>query len=91
MLNAPDTVNLLKLCTFVFVSPRDSHPLPEDVSVIGSDLFIRGPLQMHHAGEYVCQASYRKHLATLQFTVEAKPKVLLPGINSFKMIAEVVN
>ncbi|KAA0701835.1 hypothetical protein E1301_Tti017675 [Triplophysa tibetana] len=57
---------------------KDSHPLPEDVSVIGSDLFIRGPLQLHHAGEYVCQASYRKHLATLQFTVEAKPKVLLP-------------
>ncbi|KAI7800683.1 hypothetical protein IRJ41_009490 [Triplophysa rosa] len=57
---------------------KDGHPLPEDVSVVGDDLFIRGPLQLHHAGEYVCQASYRKHLATLQFTVEAKPKVLLP-------------
>ncbi|XP_056613411.1 uncharacterized protein si:ch211-149e23.4 [Triplophysa dalaica] len=57
---------------------KDSHPLPEDVSVIGSDLFIRGPLQLHHAGNYVCQASYQKHLATLEFKVEAKPKVLLP-------------
>lgn len=88
MLNKADTVNVLKLV--LSASSRDGHPLPEDVNVVGSDLFIRGPLQLHHAGEYICQASYRKHLASLQFTVEAKPKVILAGRKSYTMIAKAV-
>lgn len=48
--------------------------------MVGNDLFIRGPVDVHHAGRYLCQASYRKHLVSLRFTIEVNPKVLLPGI-----------
>ncbi|XP_051966227.1 uncharacterized protein LOC127631877 [Xyrauchen texanus] len=58
---------------------KDGQPLPEDVDVVGSDLFIKGPIEdLHHAGQYICQASYRKHLASLQMKIEVNPKVLLP-------------
>ncbi|XP_016423829.1 uncharacterized protein LOC107752385 isoform X2 [Sinocyclocheilus rhinocerous] len=57
---------------------REGQPLPEDVDVVGSDLFIRGPIQLHLVGQYLCQASYRRHQASLQFTIKVNPKVLLP-------------
>ncbi|XP_051534616.1 uncharacterized protein LOC127429544 [Myxocyprinus asiaticus] len=58
---------------------KDGQPLPEDVDVVGSDLFIKGPIEdLHHAGQYICQASYRRHLASLQMKIEVNPKVLLP-------------
>ncbi|KAI2656205.1 Immunoglobulin superfamily member 10 [Labeo rohita] len=57
---------------------REGQPLPEDVDVVGNDLFIRGPVELHHVGQYLCQASYRRHQVSLQFTIEINPKVLLP-------------
>jgi len=48
--------------------------------VVGSDIFIRGPVELHLAGQYLCQASYRRHQASLQFTIKVNPKVILPGI-----------
>lgn len=47
--------------------------------MVGNDLFIRGPVELHHVGQYLCQASYRRHQVSLQFTIEINPKVLLPG------------
>ncbi|XP_077065001.1 uncharacterized protein LOC143716366 isoform X1 [Siphateles boraxobius] len=58
---------------------REGQPLPEDVDVVGSDIFItRGPVELHLAGQYLCQASYRRHQVSLQFTIEVNPKVILP-------------
>ncbi|KAG1951364.1 poliovirus receptor [Pimephales promelas] len=57
---------------------REGLPLPEDVDVVGSDIFIRGPVELHLAGQYLCQASYRRHQASLQFTIKVNPKVILP-------------
>ncbi|XP_051719123.1 uncharacterized protein si:ch211-149e23.4 isoform X2 [Ctenopharyngodon idella] len=57
---------------------REGQPLPEDVDVVGRDIFLRGPVELHLAGQYLCQASYRRHQVSLQFTIEVNPKVLLP-------------
>ncbi|XP_067307152.1 uncharacterized protein si:ch211-149e23.4 [Pseudorasbora parva] len=57
---------------------RVGQPLPEDVDVVNSDIFIRGPVDLHLAGQYLCQASYRRHQVSLQFTIEVNPKVILP-------------
>ncbi|KAF4103958.1 uncharacterized protein si:ch211-149e23.4 [Onychostoma macrolepis] len=57
---------------------REGQPLPEDVDVVGNNLFVRGPVELHLAGQYLCQASYRRHQVSLQFTIEVNPKVLLP-------------
>ncbi|KAK2881259.1 hypothetical protein Q8A67_018527 [Cirrhinus molitorella] len=57
---------------------REGQPLPEDVDVVGNNLFIRGPVELHFAGQFLCQASYRRHQVSLQFTIEVNPKVLLP-------------
>ncbi|XP_016124013.1 uncharacterized protein [Sinocyclocheilus grahami] len=57
---------------------REGQPLPEDVDVVGNNLFVRGPVDLHLAGQYLCQASYRRHQVSLQFTIEVNPKVLLP-------------
>ncbi|XP_018939679.2 uncharacterized protein LOC109067131 isoform X2 [Cyprinus carpio] len=57
---------------------REGQPLPEDVDVVGSDLFIRGPIQLHLVGQYLCQVSYRRHQVSLQFTIKVNLKVLLP-------------
>ncbi|XP_026138439.1 uncharacterized protein LOC113115225 [Carassius auratus] len=56
---------------------REGQPLPEDVDVVGNDLFVRGPVELHLAGQYLCQASYRRHQVSLQFTIEVNPKILL--------------
>ncbi|ROL49949.1 Nectin-1 [Anabarilius grahami] len=57
---------------------REGQPLPEDVDVVGRDIFLWGPVELHLAGQYLCQASYRRHQVSLQFTIEVNPKVLLP-------------
>ncbi|KAK9961891.1 hypothetical protein ABG768_007289 [Culter alburnus] len=57
---------------------REGQPLPEDVDVVGNDIFLRGPVELHLSGQYLCQASYRRHQVSLQFTIEVNPKVILP-------------
>ncbi|XP_065137580.1 uncharacterized protein [Paramisgurnus dabryanus] len=57
---------------------KEDQPMPEDVRVVGSDLIIDGPLELQHAGQYLCQASYRTHSASLQFTLEVNSKVIMP-------------
>lgn len=64
---------------FCFISSREGQPLPEDVDVVGSNIFLRGPVELHLAGQYLCQATYRRHQVSLGFTIEVNPKVLLPG------------
>ncbi|XP_043115284.1 uncharacterized protein si:ch211-149e23.4 isoform X3 [Puntigrus tetrazona] len=58
---------------------REGKPLPEEMNVVGNNLFIRGPVELHFAGQYLCQASYRRHQVSLQFTIEVNPEVLLPA------------
>ncbi|XP_066518552.1 uncharacterized protein si:ch211-149e23.4 [Hoplias malabaricus] len=57
---------------------KDGEPMPKDVDVIGSDLLIKGPVNLNLSGQYLCQASYHKHRAFLQFNIEVKPRVILP-------------
>ncbi|XP_042595179.1 uncharacterized protein si:ch211-149e23.4 [Cyprinus carpio] len=57
---------------------REGQPLPEDVDLVGNKLLVRGPVELHLAGQYLCQASYRRHQVSLQFTIKVNPKVLLP-------------
>lgn len=47
--------------------------------MVGNDIFLRGPVELHLSGQYLCQASYHRHQVSLQFTIEVNPKVILPG------------
>nr|XP_021328584.1 uncharacterized protein si:ch211-149e23.4 [Danio rerio] len=64
--------------SYKMICSREDQPLPEDVDVVGNNIFIRRPVDVHLAGEYLCQASYRKHRVSLRFTIEVNPKVMLP-------------
>lgn len=68
---------------FVTLLLRDGKPLSEDVNVVVSDLMIKGPVGAIHTGQYQCQASYYRHTASLQFEIEVKPRVQVPGIRQY--------
>ncbi|XP_051521923.1 uncharacterized protein si:ch211-149e23.4 isoform X1 [Myxocyprinus asiaticus] len=78
--NVKISMNVLGIVPSYKIScTKEGQPLPEDVDVVGSDVFIKGPIEeQHHAGQYICQASYRRHLASLQMKIEVNPKVILP-------------
>ncbi|XP_051521924.1 uncharacterized protein si:ch211-149e23.4 isoform X2 [Myxocyprinus asiaticus] len=79
--NVKISMNVLGIVPSYKIScTKEGQPLPEDVDVVGSDVFIKGPIEeQHHAGQYICQASYRRHLASLQMKIEVNPKVILPA------------
>lgn len=66
---------------YVSLLLRDGEPLSEDVKVVVSGLMIKGPIGANHAGQYQCQVFYYRHTASLQFEIEVKPRVRIPGIS----------
>ncbi|XP_053729725.1 hemicentin-1 isoform X1 [Synchiropus splendidus] len=63
-----------------FSCTKDDDPLPPDVELSGSDLSVRGPVALRHAGVYRCVASYHRHKSALRFKVTVKPKVVAPVV-----------
>ncbi|KAM8854382.1 V-set and immunoglobulin domain-containing protein 10-like 2 isoform 3-T3 [Synchiropus picturatus] len=63
-----------------FSCTKDDEPLPPDVELSGSDLSVRGPVALRHAGVYQCVASYHRHKSALRFKVTVKPKVVAPVV-----------
>lgn len=61
------------------LSPREEQSLPEGVEVIGSVLTLQGPVELHHAGLYECEASYYSHRASVLLDITVNPHVKQPG------------
>ncbi|XP_010891948.2 uncharacterized protein si:ch211-149e23.4 [Esox lucius] len=57
--------------SIVCIKQEQSHP--EDVLVTGSDLILPGPVELHHAGLYECQAYYYSHRATALLDIIVTP------------------
>ncbi|KAL4648536.1 hypothetical protein GN956_G6745 [Arapaima gigas] len=56
---------------------KEHGPLPTDTTVINGSLWIGGPVELHHAGQYECQASYYHHKVLVQLEVQVVPEELL--------------
>ncbi|CAG6000724.1 unnamed protein product [Menidia menidia] len=55
------------------ICKKDDGALPEDVALVGESLTFGGPVELHHAGLYVCDISYQ-HLRTwVQLNVTVRP------------------
>lgn len=61
------------------LSPREEQSLPEGVEVIGSVLTLQGPVELHHAGLYECEASYYSHRASVLLDIAINPQVKQSG------------
>ncbi|KAL0973178.1 hypothetical protein UPYG_G00199960 [Umbra pygmaea] len=57
---------------------KGKQPLPEGVLVNGSALTLQGPVELHHAGLYECEASYYKHRASVLLDIMVTPRVTQP-------------
>ncbi|XP_018614339.2 uncharacterized protein LOC108938328 isoform X1 [Scleropages formosus] len=63
---------------------KEDGSLPKDMTVTGSSLWIGGPVELAHAGQYECQASYYQHKVSVQLEIqvipEELPQVVVPPI-----------
>ncbi|XP_018614344.2 uncharacterized protein LOC108938328 isoform X4 [Scleropages formosus] len=55
---------------------KEDGSLPKDMTVTGSSLWIGGPVELAHAGQYECQASYYQHKVSVQLEIQVIPEEL---------------
>ncbi|XP_029628979.1 uncharacterized protein LOC115206319 isoform X2 [Salmo trutta] len=60
---------------YSIVCTKEEQSLPEGVEVIGSVLTLQGPVELHHAGLYECEASYYSHRASVLLDIAVNPQV----------------
>eukprot|EP00063_Salmo_salar_P094963 XP_014069798.1 PREDICTED: uncharacterized protein LOC106612809 isoform X3 [Salmo salar] len=60
---------------YSIVCTKEEQSLPEGVEVIGSVLTLQGPVELHHAGLYECEASYYSHRASVLLDIAINPQV----------------
>uniref|UniRef100_A0A3B3QU47 Nectin cell adhesion molecule 3 n=1 Tax=Paramormyrops kingsleyae TaxID=1676925 RepID=A0A3B3QU47_9TELE len=53
---------------------KEDGPLSADMNVMGSSLQVMGPVGLHHAGKYKCQASYYNHKASVELEMQVAPR-----------------
>ncbi|XP_048837408.1 uncharacterized protein si:ch211-149e23.4 isoform X2 [Brienomyrus brachyistius] len=53
---------------------KEDGPLSTDMTVIGSFLQVMGPVGLHHAGKYECQASYYNHTVSVDLEMQVVPR-----------------
>ncbi|XP_066556288.1 uncharacterized protein LOC136747244 [Amia ocellicauda] len=66
------------------IKENDSHP--SDVNVIDHTLWIEGPVEKRHAGNYMCRASYYSKHVSVQLEVEVTSFQPVPPIIRTEMM-----